>query len=235
MNQRVNREIFRLMDAGAVTSATLLANGEAVEEAAVEARRFPQCSFGVHLNVTEFQPLSTQTEMGTILDDAGRFRGNHIREIQIGSRLKSAIFQEWCAQIEKLLALGITLSHIDSHHHTHTIPALLPVLRRLRHKYAIGKVRISRNVYAAGEPFALKMKKSLYNAALRHVAGFKTTDLFSGLDMFVTAGRGAGDGAKSLELMVHPGATGSQQESELLVNWVKESGKGVRLINYAGL
>jgi predicted glycoside hydrolase/deacetylase ChbG (UPF0249 family) len=235
MNQRVNREIFRLIDAGAVTSATMLANGAAIEEAAVEARAFPRCSFGVHLNLTEFKPLTTESGLRAILDDEGRFRGNHIRGIHIDARLKEAIFREWCAQIERLLALGITPSHIDSHHHTHTIPALLALLRRVREKFSIRKVRISRNVYAAGEPFVLKLKKSVYNAALRHVAGFKTTDRFSGLDMFIAAEGAASQSARSVELMVHPGATGSEQEAHLLGDWLENRGKHIRLINYSDL
>ena len=233
ISPRVNREIFRLAAEGAITSATLLANGEAVEDAAAEVGKFPRVSFGVHLNLTEFQPVAASAGLGPIIDEAGRFRGNHIREIRLDGELKAAIFREWCAQIDKLIGLGIKPSHIDSHHHTHTIPALFPVLRTVGKKYGITKVRVSRNFYLDTDPVMLRLKKSLYNAALRHVGGFRTTDLFSGFDMFL--GRNGGScGAKSIELMVHPGAPGSENESRQLVEWVRSQPE-IRLISYNDL
>ena len=56
ISQEVNDAIFGLMAEGKVTSATILANGPAVEEAARRVAEFPECSFGVHLNLTEFKP-----------------------------------------------------------------------------------------------------------------------------------------------------------------------------------
>lgn len=241
LSRPVNTAIFALMDQGAVTSATVLANGAAIEDAAAELRRFPRCSFGVHLNLTEFKPLSAAEGLQSILDNEGNFRGNHIREIRLGNELKRAIFHEWCAQIDRLIALGIRPSHLDSHHHTHTIPALLPLLRRIRQKYRIEKVRLSRNVYRAGEPLAFRMKKAAYNLALRRVAGFRTTQLFSGLDMFLEIHDGSGRHtastvhAHSIELMVHPGAPASEQERKLLVDWLRQPPPSVRLISYNDL
>lgn len=233
ISPQVNREILRLVSQGAITSATLLANGAAVEQAATEVRKFPQASFGVHLNLTEFQPVAPSAELQPIIDDAGRFRGNHIREIRLDRELKTGIFQEWCAQIEKLMGLGITPSHIDSHHHTHTIPALFPVLRRVANKYGITKVRISRNLYVETDPLMLRLKKSLYNGVLRHFGGFRTTDLFSGFDTFLERNGGSRHG-KSIELMVHPGAPGNENESRRLVEWVR-SRPEIRLISYNDL
>ena len=235
ISREVNDAIFRLMEEGAVTSATMLTNGAAVEHAAPQVSRFPQASFGVHLNLTEFQAVAPTPGLSAILDEAGCFRGNHIREIAITQELKAAIFQEWCAQIEKVIGLGIRPSHLDSHHHTHTLPALLPVLGKVAKKYGIPKVRISRNIFLPGEPFTLKMKKAAYNTSLRYLAGFTTTDLFSGFDMFLQTGNGVRRRAKSIELMVHPGAQGSEQETSQLLHWVGSRGHDLRLISYKDL
>ena len=54
MTPETNKAIFESMEQGSVTSATLLANGPFVEEACDQLSRFPHCSFGAHLNVTEF-------------------------------------------------------------------------------------------------------------------------------------------------------------------------------------
>jgi predicted glycoside hydrolase/deacetylase ChbG (UPF0249 family) len=53
----VNDEIFDHINRGFVSSATILGNGPAVADATHQIARFPQASFGVHLNATEFAPL----------------------------------------------------------------------------------------------------------------------------------------------------------------------------------
>ena len=55
-SSEINRAIFDLMAQNKLTSASVLANGACVEAAIERTRYFPRCSFGVHLNVTEFEP-----------------------------------------------------------------------------------------------------------------------------------------------------------------------------------
>src|SRR6185312_1140149 len=62
------------------------------------------------------------------------------------ARRGAAILTEWCAQIGRLRALGVTLSHFDSHHDVHTIADLFPVLKTLQNRYGVRKVRLTRNL-----------------------------------------------------------------------------------------
>jgi len=124
----VNKAIFDLLAGGHITSTSLLANAPATEDAVVELRRQKNRSFGVHLNVTGFHPLTRNAELSPILDSSGCFAGNSIRSTPITWQLREAIFQEWSAQIDRLFSMGLTPSHIDSHHHVHTIPGLFFVL-----------------------------------------------------------------------------------------------------------
>src|SRR5271169_4294776 len=88
MSAEVNEAIFRAMENGVITSATMLSNGSAVVPAARRLRRFPNCSFGVHLNLTEFQPLGAEspTALSSILDEQHCFNGNAIREVRISAK-----------------------------------------------------------------------------------------------------------------------------------------------------
>src|SRR5262245_45924376 len=94
LSTAVNEAIFNLMERGHVTSASLLANAPATEEAIVESRRQKNRSFGVHLNVTEFRPLTRSPALSPILDNSGCF-SNSIRSTPITPQLREAIFQEW--------------------------------------------------------------------------------------------------------------------------------------------
>ena len=127
-NGIVNDSIFRLMSEGMVTSASLIMNAPAAEDAAHRANDYTNCSFGVHLNITEFAPLSSALHLSPILSNGGSFNGK-ISRTKITTRLLLAIFTEWSEQIERAKAVGLRISHIDLHHHVHTIPQLFVVVK----------------------------------------------------------------------------------------------------------
>src|SRR6266516_2916301 len=109
VSTEVNEAIFALMAARRITSATLLANGPAVTEAAGRLSEFPRCSFGAHLNLSEFRPLTSHPGLRPILAEDGCFAGNRVREIAISPVVRVGIFQEWSAQVERLQSLGVPL------------------------------------------------------------------------------------------------------------------------------
>jgi hypothetical protein len=72
MSREVNDAIFELMSRGRISSATILANAPATRDAARRAQAFPRCSFGVHLNLTQFEPLTGGPGRGCSSTHAGR-------------------------------------------------------------------------------------------------------------------------------------------------------------------
>jgi chitin disaccharide deacetylase len=239
MSEVVNEAIFRAMELRAITSATMLSNGPATASAAGNLHRFPESSFGVHLNLTEFQPMCSGSyhELSSILDEQNCFNGNKIREVRIGLPMLRAIYREWCAQIENLIRLGQQPSHLDAHHHVHTLPQLLPVLAALRRRYRINKVRISRNMYDAAQPASslLLAKKWVFNRALRAI-GFKTTQLFTDLETFMNRCALQPPRRPTIELMTHPGAEPASAEARWLeTDWPRKLSYSAALISYAAL
>jgi len=239
ISDSVNSAIFQGMQRGTITSATMLANGPAVEAAARELHRFPQCSFGIHLNLTELEPVwaESRTDLRAILDAGQCFNGNSIRRVHIGVPMLRAIFREWCAQIEVLKRLGVEPSHFDGHHHVHTIPQLLPVLAKLKKRYGINKIRISRNMYDEVEypGKSLLIKKWAFNSALRAV-GFETTQIFTDMVTFIKLSAARPPRLTSAELMTHPGSSPRSEEADLLENeWPRKLAYDVSLVSYKSL
>jgi len=239
MSETVNSAIFQGMKRGTITSATMLANGCAVQAAARDLHLFPDCSFGVHLNLTEFRPLchTSQTDLANILDQDKCFNGNSIREVAITVPMLRAIFREWSCQIESLMQLGVQPSHLDAHHHVHTIPQMLPVLAALRRKYKIEKIRISRNMYDESERPAqpLLAKKWVYNLALRTI-GFRTTRIFTDLKTFIRLCAKRPPRLASVELMTHPGSLPGEEEALLIENgWRNRLSYDIALVSYKNL
>jgi predicted glycoside hydrolase/deacetylase ChbG (UPF0249 family) len=227
----VNEAIFALMDLGLVTSATIMANSPFVEEAIANLSRFPQCSFGIHLNVTEFSPLSSHPVLGSLLDQAGNFGLGRFRKAVLHRPLKEAILNEWSTQVRRLQTYGIAISHIDSHHGVHTEPRLFWVLKRLQHKFGIRRVRI-RETFASS-PGQLFLRARCWNIALRLVYRTQTTSGFTDFSTFLQAAPSHADQYATLEVMVHPGHPRFISEtSSLLSSWREHLPFPVELISF---
>lgn len=140
----VNKAIETAIINGKISSTTILANGPAFDDAIRIVKHYPQVSFGVHLNLVEFMPLTNSEAFYkyNIIDADGLFRDGAIFVIdKFDVELKTAVYNEWSMQVEKILKAGVLVSHIDSHQHTHGIFALQDVLIKLLKSYNITKVR----------------------------------------------------------------------------------------------
>lgn len=114
-----------------ITSSTIMANAPGFEEAIDIARRNCQISYGVHLNLIEFAPLTNKNTFRKydLLDEAECFiKGMIFSLSSFEDELKQAIKEEWIAQIKKVKDFGIQVTHVDSHQHTHNIVALQDIL-----------------------------------------------------------------------------------------------------------
>lgn len=235
VDSQTNQAIFELMTHGLVSSATLLANGPALEDAIKMIPRFPNCSFGVHLNITQYKPLTDWRDFETCLDGKGELVRDRV-ERELRAEMRRRVMSEWSDQVEKLLGLGVIISHLDSHHHIHTKPVLFRVLKSLQKRYGIRKVRLSKNIYSSSNPPAsrsLMLKKKIWNTALRYRYRTNTTQGFTEFDTFhEMAGSGLPD-LSTLEVMVHPENPMYKAETELLQSdWVNSMGRAVDIINY---
>jgi predicted glycoside hydrolase/deacetylase ChbG (UPF0249 family) len=212
-----NQTIFELIEQGAIRSASILPNGAALDDAIARASHWPNCSFGIHLNVTHGLPVGTGGKLTTILDDSGRFkRRPEFGRFSAGESVRRDILDEWRSQFKGLLASGVRVSHIDSHHHVHTYPSLFGVLRTIQREFGVRRVRLARTSPQDGSGVGRSIARSAWNALLR-LDGAKTADHFCSLSDYrrllqlrpfrrdVT-----------IEVMVHPGLEAYADETNLL-------------------
>jgi len=128
----VNRAIVEAHTRGVVTSSTLMANGPAFAEAALLAKANPRLSVGCHVVLIDGEPVLDAQQL-TSLTTQGHFRDGlkTFAARAIAGRMNAEeITIEAAAQIRKIQAAGISVSHVDTHKHTHLFPKILrPVLR----------------------------------------------------------------------------------------------------------
>jgi hopanoid biosynthesis associated protein HpnK len=139
----VNRAIIEAHSRGVVTSSTLMANGSAFAEAVELAKTAPRLSIGCHVVLIDGWPI-LQAEKLPSLTTSRKFRDGlkSFAARALAGRIDDGeIFTEAAAQIRKIQTAGITVSHVDTHKHTHLFPKILRPVLRAANECGIGAVR----------------------------------------------------------------------------------------------
>jgi chitin disaccharide deacetylase len=150
----VNRAIVEAHTDGVVTSATLMANGPAFCEVKELAKQFPKLSIGCHVVLIDGEPLLPPARIPS-LTQSGRFRDDlktFAARAFTGQLDATEIAAEVTAQIRRVQAAGMCLSHLDTHKHTHIFPK---VLRPLLLAAAACGVQAVRNPFGPFLPLRL--------------------------------------------------------------------------------
>lgn len=205
----VNRAIIEGNQSGIITSATLMANAQASEAAIDLAKAQPSLKTGCHVVLIDGVPL---TENLPSLTNGLRRFGTSLKQFAIAAVRKQItageIECEVEAQIHKIQARGITVTHVDSHKHTHMFPHVLrPLLRAAK---ACG-VRAVRNPFEPMHSWPTGMVLSTPGVWLRSVG-------VMGFQMFAPAFRRAinKEGMVSTDGTVGIAVTGLLDQQKLL-------------------
>jgi chitin disaccharide deacetylase len=149
-----NRGIIECFRKGAVTSASVCANGAAFEEAVLLAKQNPGLDIGLHIVLTGEKPLSAPSRIRSLIDKEGRL---HKDENSFFWRYINAgdIENEIREQFRKAVSCGLTITHVDGHNHLHVLPGVLPIVIKLCKEYKIRIIRLPYEPPALG-PFCGK-------------------------------------------------------------------------------
>ena len=113
---------------GIVTACSISPNGAAFDDAVTRLRELPALEVGIHLTLVEERALTTGLPMPR----------NYVRFLFAS---KKNVEPELRAQIERVLATGLKVTHLNGHQHVHQLPGVYPIVARLAREYGIGYVR----------------------------------------------------------------------------------------------
>jgi predicted glycoside hydrolase/deacetylase ChbG (UPF0249 family) len=244
LTEGINEGIIEVHAHGIVTSTTMVANLWAFDHALALSRKYPSLAIGVHLNVTHGMPILPQDRVHTLVDEQGYFfrRRPFLQRIVLGQISMIQVYEEFRAQIDKVIAAGIEPSHIDSHESVYMYPDLFfkvvrPIARLYRLPIRLQQEPMDREMFSDGSAYRNYLKSEAFwknhvMSALAHRYrmflrrhGVSTTDHF--LSTFSCLRRYpenlAGGLSRDLselepgttELMVHPGFSDSRLEEML--------------------
>ena len=240
-NDVVNEAIINGIERGYITSSTIMASGVAFDRAVEYAKQNPKVSFGVHLCIDEFFPLTSKVvfEEYGLTDASGRFIKFGYMNLRETNEIKQAIYHEWKSQLLKVRNAGVSISHLDSHHHAHTFSFLYEIVEALSKEFLIDKVRISLHkplwmkvkekpsvslqnntelLSCQKRPSRIKALKNNFEMGLldnKLKRSFHTTDFFCPLRFYI-ANKSLLSRYETIELMTHPGLPQYQNETDLL-------------------
>lgn len=142
----VNRGIVQSHQNGIVTSTTLMACSKSFAEAASLTRNLPRLSVGCHVVLVDGEPTASSGEISSLVSTSSppQFRVSlmNFAALAASGRLdEGQIEAEITAQIQKLQAAGVRVSHLDSHKHTHMFPAVLRGMLRAAKKCGVKAIR----------------------------------------------------------------------------------------------
>jgi chitin disaccharide deacetylase len=210
----VNSGIVEAHRRGILTATTLMANGDAFDDAIRLARETPTLDIGCHMVLVGGHSLLTGDPLpATVSQLVTALALRRIRP-----------YDEMAAQLRRILDSGIHPTHLDTHKHTHLAPPVLDAFARLAAEHQIRWVRrpfdFPLNALRGGVPRlkrltsdALSLLRRRFHRVLArhhcrttdHFAGFQITGRFHTAELVELL---AVIPTGTTELMVHPGHCG---------------------------
>jgi hopanoid biosynthesis associated protein HpnK len=149
--EAVNRGIAEAHDRGIVTSASIMATGQSFEHAVALARERPKLGIGVHLVLTEQRPLAG-AHVPTLVGPDGCFAPHAVdlagRQLAARISLRD-VKVELDAQIRRVRATGLAVTHLDGHQHVHVLPGVARVVAELAAAHGIAAARYPAERFSA--------------------------------------------------------------------------------------
>lgn len=194
IHTEVNHAVATAYEKGVLTSTSLLANGPAYDEAVAIAKAHPGLGIGIHLCLVGSLPtILGPKEVPSLVDASGLVPESYaefMKRSLLGKINYTEVYQELDAQMEKIMAAGLNITHVDSHQHLHMLPQVWPIVQALMKKYGIHRLRVPRESYVFkaihANPVRVMARNSLTflcERAMRDVRRlqFTTTDFFWGM------------------------------------------------------
>ena len=129
---------------GILTSASLFANAPETDAAIAIAHRTPTLGVGCHLTLVDGTPLLPPAHIPTLAPD-GQFRPTWSGFLAAAWRRQvdfTEVERELEAQIDRIRAAGIAVTHLDGHKHVHAYPPVFDIVARLARRFGIPAVRV---------------------------------------------------------------------------------------------
>ena len=203
INSKINKAIVQCFNLGIINSTSIMTNISGFEEAIYLSRvNGFQNNIGLHANLTEGKSI-TELSKTKFVNSNGIFLRKHVDKFYVGTsyKVRKLIKAEIEAQLHILYDNNITPTHINSHHHIHTLPWLAGLFIEIAEKFKI-KIRIAQTSNKNSNILIPVYRNILNRIYKKKKLNF--TEYFETLDSCSKALEKAKKDQSLVEIMVHP-------------------------------
>jgi hopanoid biosynthesis associated protein HpnK len=142
----VNQAVIRAHREGILTSASLMVNEPATDEAVALARHNPRLGVGLHLTLLFGHSALPPDEIPGLVNARREFG---VAPVRAGWRfffqrdLREQLRNEIHAQFREFRATGLPLDHVNGHLHLHLHPAIFRILMADANQLGLERVRLT--------------------------------------------------------------------------------------------
>jgi chitin disaccharide deacetylase len=234
----INKAILDCFSRKYISSTTIMANMDGFEDAVnIIHKNNLNNKVGVHLNISEGQPITEEIKMYERFCDSNGYFSN--KKYDYKNILESpnkdelhALKNELNAQVKKCKDNGLVITHADSHHHKHTELYMLRLLKDLLKENKISNLRLARTLDNKKSNSKFFYRK-LCNTYIKKILKISKVDEFIS---FENIDKINSDESNIIEIMCHPMYEGENimEQNEKLENYVKRlrSMRSFDLISY---
>jgi chitin disaccharide deacetylase len=168
----VNAAVIRAHREGILTSASLMVNEPAFDEAVKLAKENPKLGVGLHLTLLVGHSALPTEKIPGLVNARGEFSEspagvgmNYFFKRDLREQLRAEIH----AQFEKFRKTGLPLDHVNGHLHLHLHPAISKILMEDSEKLGIRHLRLTRDCLARSR----KISRGYFFYKISHAAIFE--------------------------------------------------------------
>ncbi len=169
ISRGVNAAIIEAHTKGILNSTSLMVNQEFAAEAAEAAKNMPDLEVGLHLNLTNEKPAADPQDIPLLTDADGKLKNGFVKLLLLSflhpEKFASQVETEIRAQVQKYMATGLKMAHIDGHRHVHLIPAVFKIVCKITREYNVPRIRVM-NENALNTILQNKSKSWLFDGGL---------------------------------------------------------------------
>lgn len=161
-----NKGIVQTFEAGLVRSTSCTPNFGHLNDLARDSRRFPDVSFGLHVNLSVGAPVSPPSKVPSLVNRDGTFHGPRLLTLILSGRISYRdVVRELDAQVQVMKAEGVKITHIDGHQNKHLYPMFFRGVLQVARQHKIPAIRSHRRyLYTSQGPLSKGAKLRYYVA-----------------------------------------------------------------------
>jgi hopanoid biosynthesis associated protein HpnK len=144
----INAAVIRAHREGILTTASLMVNETACDEAVALARENPRLGVGLHLTLLCGHSALPAGRIPGLVNERQEFREDPVRagfHYFAHRGLRAQLREELAAQFAKFFATGLILDHVNGHLHFHLHPVVFSLLMEHAAEWGITHLRLTRD------------------------------------------------------------------------------------------